>query len=78
MDEQESPLLSSQVGEEYIHINRMVQLATSPFASGTCQRFQKAVLYQVDLEMVDLTNNVKAWFGQKKIKKVVDRKRVVF
>jgi PBP1b-binding outer membrane lipoprotein LpoB len=38
----------------------------------------KAVLYQVDLEMVDLTNNVKAWFGQKKIKKVVDRKRVVF
>ena len=38
----------------------------------------KAVFYQVDLEMVDLTNNVKAWFGQKKIKKVVDRKRVVF
>jgi hypothetical protein len=38
----------------------------------------KAVFYQVDLEMVDLTNNVKSWFGQKKIKKVIERKRVVF
>ena len=38
----------------------------------------KAVFYQVDLEMVDLTNNVKSWFGQKKIKKVVERKRVLF
>ncbi len=38
----------------------------------------KAVFYQVDLEMVDLENNVKSWFGQKKIKKVVERKRSVF
>jgi hypothetical protein len=38
----------------------------------------KAMFYQVDLEMVDLTNNVKPWFGQKKIKKVIERKRVVF
>jgi uncharacterized protein (TIGR02722 family) len=38
----------------------------------------KSVYYQVDLEMVDLTNNVKSWFGQKKIKKVIERKRVIF
>lgn len=38
----------------------------------------KAVYYQVDLEMIDLENNVKSWFGQKKIKKVVERKRTVF
>lgn len=38
----------------------------------------KAVFYQVDLELVDLENNVKAWFGQKKIKKVIERKRVLF
>jgi uncharacterized protein (TIGR02722 family) len=38
----------------------------------------KAVFYQVDLEMVDLENNVKSWFGQKKIKKVVERKRMLF
>lgn len=38
----------------------------------------KAVFYQVDLEMVDLENNVKSWFGQKKIKKVVEKKRTIF
>ena len=38
----------------------------------------KAVFYQVDLEMVDIENNVKSWFGQKKIKKVVERKRTLF
>lgn len=38
----------------------------------------KAVFYQVDLELIDLENNVKSWFGQKKIKKVVERKRVLF
>lgn len=38
----------------------------------------KAIYYQVDLEMVDISSNVKSWFGQKKIKKVVERKRVIF
>lgn len=38
----------------------------------------KAIFYQVDLEMVDLANNVKSWFGQKKIKKIVERRRVIF
>ena len=38
----------------------------------------KAIFYQVDLEMVDLESNIKAWYGQKKIKKVVERKRTLF
>ena len=38
----------------------------------------KAVFYQVDLQMVDLENNAKVWYGQKKIKKVVERKRTIF
>ena len=38
----------------------------------------KVVFYQVDLELVNIENNVKAWFGQKKLKKVVERKRVIF
>lgn len=38
----------------------------------------KAVFYQVDLQMIDLENNAKIWYGQKKIKKVVERKRTVF
>jgi|SRR5687768_3269731 uncharacterized protein (TIGR02722 family) len=38
----------------------------------------KAVFYQVDLELIDLQSNVKTWYGQKKIKKVVERKRMLF
>ncbi len=38
----------------------------------------KAVFYQVDLQMIDLENNVKSWFGQKKLKKVIERKRSLF
>ena len=38
----------------------------------------KAVYYQVDLELVDLESNEKSWIGQRKIKKVVERKRTVF
>lgn len=38
----------------------------------------KAIFYQVDLELIDLESNVKTWYGQKKIKKVVERKRLLF
>ncbi|HEY5600339.1 MAG TPA: penicillin-binding protein activator LpoB [Candidatus Manganitrophaceae bacterium] len=38
----------------------------------------KAVFYQVDLEMVDMANNKKVWFGQKKIKKVISKSKVKF
>lgn len=38
----------------------------------------KAMFYQIDLQMVDLESNAKVWFGQKKIKKVIEKKRTVF
>ncbi|WP_455245358.1 penicillin-binding protein activator LpoB [Petrachloros mirabilis] len=38
----------------------------------------KAMFYQVDLQMIDLESNAKVWFGQKKIKKVIEKKRTVF
>ena len=38
----------------------------------------KAMFYQVDLQMVDLESNAKVWVGQKKIKKVIEKKRTVF
>src|SRR5262245_40676251 len=38
----------------------------------------KAMFYQVDLQMVDLESNAKVWYGQKKIKKVIEKKRTVF
>ena len=38
----------------------------------------KAVYYQVDLDLIDLENNIKSWYGQKKIKKVIEKKRFLF
>ena len=38
----------------------------------------KALFYQIDLQMIDLESNAKVWYGQKKIKKVVEKKRTVF
>jgi hypothetical protein len=38
----------------------------------------KAIFYQVDLEMVDIEKNTKVWFGQKKIKKIIERSRFGF
>jgi len=38
----------------------------------------KAVYYQVDLDLIDLENNIKSWYGQKKIKKVIERKQFLF
>ncbi|NKB80818.1 MAG: penicillin-binding protein activator LpoB [Nitrospirales bacterium] len=38
----------------------------------------KSVFYQVDLELIDLANNVKSWYGQHKIKKVIERERTLF
>lgn len=34
--------------------------------------------YQVELELIDISNNEKAWIGQKKIKKIVERSRTKF
>ncbi len=33
------------------------------------------ILYQVNLELIDLTNNQKAWIGQRKIKKYVKKSK---
>jgi hypothetical protein len=34
--------------------------------------------YQVELELIDIETNEKAWIGQKKLKKRVSRKRLRF
>ena len=38
----------------------------------------KAMFYRVNLELVDLESNVKSWFGQEKLKKVIERRRTLF
>lgn len=37
---------------------------------------KRATLYKVDMELVNLESNQKAWLGTKKIKKIVERKKV--
>jgi penicillin-binding protein activator len=37
---------------------------------------EKVVYYQVNLELIDMSNNRKVWIGDKKIKKFVDRSRL--
>ena len=59
------------IGADYLLRGSIISIMDE--AEGT-----KAIFYQVDLEMVDISSNVKSWFGQKKIKKVVERKRVIF
>ena len=39
---------------------------------------RKVVYYQIDLELIDLESNMKAWIGDKKIKKFIKKKRVGF
>lgn len=60
-----------EIGADYLLRGSIISILDE--AEGT-----KAIFYQVDLEMVDIASNVKSWFGQKKIKKVVERKRVIF
>ena len=60
-----------EIGADYLLRGSIISILDE--AEGT-----KAIFYQVDLEMVDISSNVKSWFGQKKIKKVVERKRVIF
>ena len=68
-DTQKSP--GKEIGADYMLKGNISTILDE--SEGT-----KAVFYQVDLELIDLENNVKSWFGQKKIKKVVERKKVLF
>lgn len=37
---------------------------------------KKVMFYQVNLELVDLSTNVKVWIGQKEVKKTVERRKL--
>jgi uncharacterized protein (TIGR02722 family) len=42
------------------------------------EKGEKVVYYQVTLEMVNIETNVKAWYGDKKIKKYIKKSRLGF
>jgi uncharacterized protein (TIGR02722 family) len=68
-DTQKAP--GKEIGADYMMKGTIATILDE--AEGT-----KAMFYQVDLQMVDLESNAKVWFGQKKIKKVIEKKRTVF
>jgi len=68
-DTQKAP--GREIGADYMMKGSIATILDE--ADGT-----KAVFYQVDLQMVDLESNAQVWFGQKKIKKVVEKKRSIF
>ncbi|HEY6085580.1 MAG TPA: penicillin-binding protein activator LpoB [Nitrospira sp.] len=68
-DTQKAP--GKEIGADYMMKGTIATILDE--AEGT-----KAMFYQIDLQMVDLESNAKVWFGQKKIKKVIEKKRSVF
>ena len=68
-DTQKAP--GKEIGADYMMKGTIAAILDE--AEGT-----KAMFYQVDLQMVDLESNAKVWYGQKKIKKVVEKKRSIF
>jgi uncharacterized protein (TIGR02722 family) len=68
-DTQKAP--GREIGADYIMKGTIATILDE--ADGT-----KAMFYQVDLQMVDLESTAKVWFGQKKIKKVIEKKRTIF
>ena len=68
-DTQKAP--GKEIGADYMMKGTIATILDE--ADGT-----KAMFYQVDLQMVDMESNAKVWFGQKKIKKVIEKKRTVF
>jgi len=68
-DTQKAP--GRETGADYMMQGRIATIQDE--AEGT-----RAIFYQVDLELVRLADNVKSWYGQHKIKKVIERKRMLF
>lgn len=68
-DTQKAP--GKETGADYMMKGTIATILDE--ADGTTAKF-----YQIDLQMIDLESNAKVWYGQKKIKKVVEKKRTVF
>jgi hypothetical protein len=58
--------MGREVGADYMLIGEINQIIDS-------EKGEKVSYYQADLTLVDIETNVKAWLGQKKIKKYIGR-----
>jgi predicted metal-dependent enzyme (double-stranded beta helix superfamily) len=63
--------MGRELGADFMLLGQIDSILDS--AEGESVRF-----YQVELELIDIETNEKAWIGQKKLKKRVSRKRFRF
>ena len=62
--------LGKELGADYVIIGNI-----SSIVDETSSGKQMSVYYTVNLELVDVETNRKVWIGNKKIKKMIDRKK---
>jgi predicted metal-dependent enzyme (double-stranded beta helix superfamily) len=63
--------MGRELGADFMLLGQIDSILDS--ADGESVRF-----YQVELELIDIETNEKAWIGQQKLKKRVSRKRLRF
>ena len=63
--------MGRETGADYMLLGQINTILDS--ADGETVRY-----YQIELELIDVETNEKAWIGQKKVKKLVSRKRFGF
>ncbi|MGI9256668.1 MAG: penicillin-binding protein activator LpoB [Salinispira sp.] len=63
--------IGQETGADYIIIGTISSVTDQ--IEGT-----KAILYQVDMELIHIETNIKAWIGSKEIKKIIERAEVRF
>lgn len=62
------PLTRQEVGADFVVQGSIQSLVDELEESRT-------ILYQVDLEIIDIASNIRVWLGQKTVKKVVERSK---
>ncbi len=63
--------IGQETGADYIIIGTISSVTDQ--IEGT-----KAILYQVDMELIHIETNIKAWIGSREIKKIIERADVRF
>jgi len=63
--------IGKEKGADYMFIGSINAIKDS-------ENRKSVVLYQVNMELIDLETNVKTWIGQKEIKKMITKPRVTF
>lgn len=62
------PLTRQEVGADFVVQGSIESLVDE-------QASTRAIVYQVDVEIIDIASNLRVWLGQKTVKKLVERRK---